>query len=227
MNEIMRSVTIRDKEILNILDEFKDLWYSDIEKFKENLFLPKFPYDREYYTSEKYRDQIIQMGKDHNGFPEALVAYNLRDIITDSKGTRRQINDTILYYHKRFVELNGKLQSLLATRNNALCAIYPPGGFIGWHNNQNAASYNLILTWSETGEGYWKHIDPYTKEEVLVKDIPGWQAKAFYFGSYQDHPNDLVYHVASTDCWRMTISYTFDLVHKDFWEDAISEIEKE
>lgn len=226
MNEIMKSVSIKDKDILKVLEELKDLWHTDIERFKENLMLPNFPHSREHYISEKYRDQIIQMGKAHNGYPEALLGYNLRDILTDTKGVRRPVNDSIMYYNKRFIELNEKLQNLLATRHNALCAIYPPGGYIAWHNNANAASYNIIITWSETGDGYWKHIDPHTKKEVLVKDVPGWQAKAFYFGSYNDHPNDLVYHVASTDCWRMTVSYTFDLIHKDFWEDAIASLEE-
>jgi hypothetical protein len=222
----MKSVTIKDRTVLDVLNEFKDLWHSDIEKFKENLILPKFPEDREYYISEKYKDKIIQMGQGHNGYPEALLGYNLRDILKDTKETRRIVNEDILQYNKKFNKLNEKLQTLLATRHNALCAIYPPGGFIAWHNNANASSYNIIITWSETGDGYWKHVDPHTKEEVLVKDVPGWQAKAFYFGSYQDHPNDLVYHVASTDCWRMTISYTFDLTHKEFWEDAIEELER-
>jgi hypothetical protein len=226
MSEIMKSIEIKDKNVLSILEEFKDLWYSDIEKFKDNLFLPKFPHSREYYISDDYKNKIIDAGLGHNGYPDALLGYNLRDILKDTKGNRRPLNDDILYYNKKFVELNEKLQALLATRQNALCAVYPPGGYIAWHNNANAASYNIIITWSETGDGYWKHIDPHTKEEVLVKDVPGWQAKAFYFGSYQDHPNDLVYHVASTDCWRMTISYTFDLTHKEFWEDAIEELER-
>jgi hypothetical protein len=226
MSEIMKSVTIKDGDVLEILNEFKDLWYSDMERFKKNLILPTFPHSREHYISDDYKNKIINMGQAHNGYPEALLGYNLRDILKDTKETRRTVNDDILQYNKKFVELNERLQALLATRHNALCAIYPPGGFIAWHNNANASSYNIIITWSETGDGYWKHVDPHTKEEVLVKDVPGWQAKAFYFGSYQDHPNDLVYHVASTDCWRMTISYTFDLTHKEFWEDAIEELER-
>lgn len=227
MNEIMKSVTIKDKKVLSVLNEFKDLWRSDIERFKETLILPNFPHDREHYISNDYKNKIMNMGMAHDGYPEALLGYNLRDILKDAKENRRNINENILEYNRKFVTLNEKLQTLLATKNNALCAIYPPGGYIAWHNNANASSYNIILTWSETGDGYWKHIDPHTKEEVLVKDVPGWQAKGFYFGSYNDHPNDLVYHMASTDCWRMTISYTFDLTHKEFWEDAIDELERD
>ena len=128
-------------------------------------------------------------------------------------------------YIKRYTELNNKLQIILATYNNALCTVYPPGGFISWHNNANASAYNLIFTWSETGDGYWKHIDPYTKEQIIIKDKPGWQCKAFFFGGYADDPNSLVYHAASTDCWRMTISYVFDRKHEQLQDDIIEELE--
>ena len=50
--------------------------------------------------------------------------------------------------------------------------MYPPGGYISWHNNANASAYNLIFTWSETGDGYFKYIDGETKEEIVIKDKP-------------------------------------------------------
>ena len=59
---------------------------------------------------------------------------------------------------------------------------------------------------------------------VTVPDVPGWQAKAFYFGDYEDGEEHIVYHAASTDCWRMTVSYMFDRDHKEFWEDVIEEL---
>jgi len=154
------------------------------------------------------------MGSSHDGFPLHLRAHNFKgDAYRDPE------------IFTEFTHLNNEIQTLLGTKANALATIYPPGGFISWHNNANASAYNLIFTWSENGDGYWKHIDPYTGEEVHVQDAPGWQCKAFYFGSYEDSPEDIVYHMASTDCWRMTLSYIFDRRHKDYWEEVISEIE--
>ena len=58
--------------------------------------------------------------------------------------------------------------------------MYPPGGYISWHNNANASAYNLVFTWSESGNGYFKYIDGETKKEI-VEGI----AKALGI-SYQD-----------------------------------------
>ena len=30
--------------------------------------------------------------------------------------------------------------------------------------------------------------------------------------------------MASTDCWRFTVSYVFDQTSKGFWEDVLEEI---
>lgn len=224
MSDIMKSVKVLNPEVLQILNEFKDIWYDNLELMKSTFFLDHPDSNREEYIGDEYRNKIINMGRAHNGYPEKLKGYSLKDIGGDKQFAKKRAESGFLI-PKKYVELNTKLQTILGTNSNALCAVYPPDGFIAWHNNANAAAYNLIFTWSETGDGYWKHIDPITKEEVLVPDVAGWQCKAFYFGAYEDGPENLVYHMASTDCWRMTISYVFDRKHKDYWLDVIEEIE--
>lgn len=234
-NDIMRSVQVNNKEVLAVLNKFVDLWYNDLENFQKNIPLSskeKIP-EREYYIGEKHKNKIINMGRGHAGYPEAYVGLNLKRVVEGSEPDKQlPVNQYTLagkennfYFQKKYIELNAELSALLGTRVNALCGVYPPGGFISWHNNANATSYNVIFTWSENGNGYWKHVDPYTNEEVTVPDVPGWQCKSFYFGSYEDDPKDLVYHTASTDCWRMTISYVFDRQHEAYWKDCIDEIE--
>ena len=220
----MKSVNVVNKDIVEILNEFKDLWKDNIELMEKTVRLDCKDAVREEYISEEYRNQIINMGTSHNGFPEKLKGYSLK-LVGDDRYNPKERADSNFFFNKKYLELNSKLQILLGTNHNALCGVYPPGGFIAWHNNANAPAYNLIFTWSETGDGYWKHIDPITKEEVLVPDVPGWQCKAFYFGAYEDGPENLLYHMASTNCWRMTISYVFDRQHKDYWLDVIEEIE--
>lgn len=220
MNNIMKSVAIKNPEVLSILNEFVDLWWEKKETDLTKYYFSAKDDDRNFYISDEYKNKIINMGSAHDGYPEKLRGYSLRLENTDYVPPEAKLT-------KRYIEINEKLQHVLSTRRNALCAVYPPEGFISWHNNANAPSYNLIFTWSENGNGYWKHVDPYTGKDVIVPDIPGWQCKAFYFGAYEDRPEDLVYHMASTDCWRMTVSYIFDRIHKQFWEDVIEEIETE
>ena len=33
--------------------------------------------------------------------------------------------------------------------------------------------YNIVFTWSETGEGYFKYRDPHTEKDILMKDVKG------------------------------------------------------
>lgn len=226
MTDIMKSVNLKNQEVLETLDKMKDIWWKEKEVLQEYYHLNSPEANREDYISEEYREKIMHMGSAHDGYPEKLKGYNLK-----LSGLHQENN----YLHKKgpgglhisekFNSLNTELQSLLSTNRNALAAVYPPGGFIGWHNNANASAYNIILTWSENGNGWWKHVDPQSNEVVTVPDVPGWQAKAFYFGAYEDGIENVVYHAASTDCWRMTVSYIFDRHHKEFWEDVMEELE--
>ena len=47
-----------------------------------------------------------------------------------------------------------------------------------------------------------------------------------YFGAYDEEPEKLVYHTASTDCWRITVSYIFNREEMSLGiqEDVIEEI---
>ena len=65
-----------------------------------------------------------------------------------------------------------------------------------------------------------------TKKEVVMQDVPGWQCKASYFGAYDEPAHKLVYHTASTDCWRITVSYIFNREEMSLGlqEDVIEEI---
>jgi hypothetical protein len=224
MKDIMKSVNIKNKEILDILNEFKNIWWDKKETDLKEFHLSCEEHDRKDYISDEYKMKIMSMGTMHDGYPEKLKGYNLK-LDIDAPVLRTGLGITQI--NKDYIRLNEKLQLVLSTKHNSLCTVYPPEGFISWHNNANASAYNLIFTWSENGDGYWKHVDPYTGKEVIVQDVPGWQCKGFYFGAYEDDPNDIVYHMATTNCWRMTVSYIFDRHHKQFWEDIIEEIETE
>lgn len=219
MTDIMRSIDLKSKEVLEILDKCKDIWQDDFTHFKKHFPLRCSDDKREDYITDEYLNKIMNMGSSHDGYPMSIKCHSFRDVPDK--------NPEILPYFKKKIDLSTELGSVLGSKHNALFAVYPPGGYISWHNNSNASSYNVILTWSETGDGYWKHVDPYTKKQVVVQDKPGWQAKGFYFGSYEDDPNKLVYHMASTDCWRMTVSFVWDRYNKQFWEDCIDELETE
>jgi len=220
----MKDIPINNSHVLDALNNF--LWYyENRDLVQRNVVLNGSPDQRKHFMSEKYRDEIIAMDEKHEGFPDGGHSFALKaDRVHHLIG--RDKNPEYAGLIERYSRYNQQLCQLLCTKNNALTQMYPPDGFISWHNNANASAYNLIFSWSETGEGCFRYIDGHTGEEVVMKDKKGWQCKAGYFGSYREPWYERVYHAAETDCWRITVSYMFD--HTDMGlglqDEAIEEI---
>jgi hypothetical protein len=235
-NDRMRVIPVENEELLEVLNQSLLTRTSDIHSFKENAMLTGNADPDDKFVSDEYLHDIISMGRKHDGFPETIHGYELRfnqkekPIFLDKNRSPsyKLTSEKIKYRefaYKNISSTNLGIMDILGCRNNALHAVYPPGGYIAWHNNANAAAWNLIFTWSETGEGYFKYWDIEKKEVVYMQDKPGWSLKAGYFGHYGE-PEKLMYHAAKTKCWRHTISYIYDRreVSKDFREDLLTEI---
>jgi hypothetical protein len=220
--EAMNTATIRNTELLDILNRHVDIARKvDIKKVRT----PEMEHvDMKEWVSKEYLDKIVYDYRDHSGYPRMLYGFELAadkfrydDIATEAEIT------------KEYEEVCEELTSFLGVHRRALSCVYPPGGFISWHNNANASGYNVIFTWSENGDGQWEHIDPITKEHVIIKDVPGWQCKYGYYGSYDDGLDKVLYHCAHTNCLRMTFGFVFnrDESGKRMAEMLIEEIETE
>ena len=212
----MLDIPINNTDILESLNKF--LWFYDNRNNRDWKLWGKDK-DRHHFVGDAHKDTIISMGRNHDGFPESGHYYNFKP---QNENASFIPSETLQHYNT----INTEMQEKLCTKHNALCVMYPPGGYISWHNNANASAYNLVFTWSETGDGYFKYIDGETKEEVVMQDVPGWQCKASYFGAYDEPAHKLVYHTASTDCWRITVSYVFNREEMSLGlqEDVIEEI---
>ena len=216
--DVMNTAVVRNPDILEILNKQSDLVKRlDLEKVN---WTNGANIDRDYYVSHEYCDKIRYMGAGHLGFPEASKGVEL------SEGRFNYNGDNKLGIEKEALDIGTELHQYLGAYTKALHMVYPPGGFIGWHNNANAPGYNILFTWSETGDGYWEHIDPKTGELVRIPDIAGWQCKYGYYGTY-DEPERLCYHAASTNCLRTTVAYVFnaDERGKMMAEMVVEEIE--
>jgi hypothetical protein len=217
---VMRNIPINNPDILDALNKF--LWYYDNKDVvKKQLRLHGDPKDRSHFVGAKYRDEIIAQDERHEGFPDSVHSYSLKSDRLDCPNA-----SIAAEFISRYSELNVNLCHLLSTRNNALTQIYPPNGYISWHNNANASAYNIIFSWSETGEGNFRYVDGHTGKEVVMQDVKGWQCKVGYFGAYGEPWYNRVYHAAETDCWRITVSYIFDRtdMSSGLQDDVLEEI---
>ena len=225
----MQDVPVKNRDLIKRLNAIKNV-YKD-ENFEKyfHLSCKQDMSNRDWWVGEQYLQQIVDQGTDHEGFPDSMVGY---EVSTHREGHEFFEREAPPSYRREMTERLSEsaldLIQWLGVRHNALTAVYPPGGYISWHNNANAPAYNLIFSWSETGDGYFQYVDPVSKEIVKMQDHAGWQCKAAYFGHY-DEPERLFYHSASTDCWRCTVSFTLDTseLSAEIREDLLEEIASE
>jgi hypothetical protein len=216
----MRKVDLKNKELLSILKEAE--WFvENHDILEEHLHLNGSNVAPDEWISEEYKRKVITEGRAHEGYPVTAKGYSLKP----EQIKYKKFNEEIA---TRYDDVNMQLMSFFGTRHNALFHVYPPGGFLAWHNNANASSYNLIFTFNKTGEGYFSYHDWNTNETVQMDDKPGWSCKYGFFGSYKDPREKLVYHTAYTDVWRMTVSYIYNAydteIGKEFQQQVIDEI---
>jgi len=204
----MKDIPINNPDLIKDLtrfERFREPSCLDDMQIRGGNFTKK---DQLHYTGTDYLKDIVREGTSHEGYPMFIKSYSLQHntILMKNGHDYERTKNTLAELWDSLATLETKY----CLKTNALFAVYPPGGFISWHNNANASAYNLIFTWSETGAGDFTYLDRKNRKLVRVGDRAGWQCKYGYFGGYRDNPNDLVYHSAKTDCWRMTISFVFD-----------------
>lgn len=220
----VRDIQLRNSEFIAILDEYKNVLLkrdhpNDDPLVKKTIAVMHEDEKAEDWVSDQYLKEIMKAGTGHDGYPRILKGHSPLKYEEAHSNQGKEIKEASR-------TLNTKLIEFLSCRNNALNACYPPGGFISWHNNANAPGYNIIITYSEDGNGWFDYWDHEKKERVRIQDVPGWQAKMTYFGPYYGDPDQLCYHAAYTDCYRITVAFVFAEAD-EFWEEVIQDLETE
>lgn len=210
----MQIYDIKNPRVLALLDRLVYLYREKYDVANTNTMLGQWSDDPETWLCSSYRDAIIEMGSEHLGGPPNARSYALKP---------EHYNGDDSQYKKDFNDIDERIKTELGIRVNALSQLYPPEGFIAWHNNANASGYNLIFTWSETGDGWFKYVDE-NGNEITMHDKKGWSLKAGYFGNYEDERT--CYHAAYTKCWRMTHSFVV-AQDEDYWLDCLDYISSE
>jgi len=192
-------IQLNNKTLEALLDAFREEFYELREKHgvEDGVSVNTVKdYGNEYHCTEEYL-AFIQL-QDHPGYPEHYNSINLPEL-------KRKQYDVWGDYVNR---LKNDTAEALGAHTSALALFYPPEGFVGWHTNHNSPSYQILFTWSETGDGYFRYQDPKTKEIVTLHDKPGWNVRVHYFGS-ESEPDYLFWHCAYTKCDRFSFAYKF------------------
>ena len=223
----MLNIEIKNPEVIEVLNDYSEYISERFHSghMNKTLRINCLEHTRDRWLADDYRERIMQRHRAHDGFPESMRCFHGTMPSADHKIVSDDYNSALEYRNKA-IEVNQNLMTILSAKRNTLCTTYPPGGWISWHNNANASGYNILFTWSENGNGWFDYWDMEKKERVRVQDVPGWQCKMGYFGSYDEGEEKLCYHAASTDCLRITVAYVFGQADH-FWKDVVEDISSE
>lgn len=208
----MKTIEIKSPELQTILDQFLVvLLQSDRTGFpyqQGKQFDPKFTSD--FACGDDYM-QIMQ-AKKVDGFPEKTLGVDLMSFQPPKESLRKALS-----------KLDHDLLSWSGSRNNAVKMLYPKGGYMGWHHNANAPGYNILLSWSKDGSGFFRYQDPITKEIITIHDTPGWTCKVGYYGKWSE-PDRIYWHCASAEHEeRITLGYV--IPHEGLWTSMCEDIQ--
>jgi hypothetical protein len=154
--------------------------------------------DGEYYCSDESLEKKLSKGKDHEGFPEEYLAQPISKMVEE---------DPEIWMHFRN-KVKFDFAKEIGAHSSALLSYYPPGGHVGWHTNWNANAYQVLFTYSKTGDGYFRYLDKVTDKIVTIQDVKGWQCRHYYFGRVEEE-NSHCWHSAYAGGERLTLAYKF------------------
>lgn len=205
-----------NEEVLDLLNTYSTFFFDQdlTELTKLAVQNPKNKPIRQsgWGTSEAYLKVIVDKDGHHDGYPEMTYSHDLQSGKYSSPESK-----------EKCLEVSQELMSWLGARNQAVHSYYPgDGGYIGWHNNWNAHGYNIIFSYTVDGSGYFKYLDPISKEVIHMQDSPGWCCKVGYFGRGRE-PDKVIYHCAGTNkSPRLTIAFV--IPHREIWMNMVQEI---
>lgn len=201
-------------DLLAILEPYREWFFEQTDH--DSLREPDRIHGKTFETAtgETYMNEIVAKDGDHVGFPECAYCCDIGMI------------PTVPQHHKdKQRALNEELIRFLGARNNAVHVFYPEEGFMGWHTNWNAHGYNILLTYNtEENSGYFRYLDPITKEVVTLWDPKGWSCKVGYFGR-RSETDKVIYHSAGSHAKRLTLGYV--IPHLEMWRSMIEDISGE
>jgi hypothetical protein len=212
----MKWVDINNNEVLSILTEYSDWFFqSDLNRLTEISHHEGRHQGMklEEACGEEYLKEIVDKDGQHIGYPERTISVDIASeerVSSEHKKKRSDLADALCAY--------------LGARNQAVNVFYPEGGYMGWHNNWNASGYNILLSYSPTGNGFFRYMDPLTKEIVTMEDKPGWTCKVGYYGRGRE-PDKVYYHCAGSYEPRVTLGFV--VPHLEIWQSMIEDISGE
>lgn len=188
----MEYAELNNKDILDKLTNISNSYKDHLSNLSET--------ENEEYaktkTSEDYLS-IVKEDKNHIGYP------------LDCNAEEKTYRDSAFWSLGKYVSCTSV----------ALAMFYPCNGYIGWHTNENAAGHNLVFSYCQDEEGWFKYQDPKTKKIITLKNKLGWTAKFGYYGNTED---TILWHCAYNKKPKITLAFL--IRNKHIRDDVITQL---
>jgi len=200
-----------------MLDTYKDIMYKAAMKHPDKRGADEDPTDK--WIGLKYLKEYLTSDKGAGG-PQYSRLYTPR---LSEKEDPETLENIIEYDDTLRKKLSGTVVPGIWWGSGA-AQYYPPGGYMSWHDNFNAPGYNILFTWSEKGDGFFRWYDLKTGKIETMLDRPGWSAKIGYYGGddeeYITDPENTVPHCCKNYDHRFTFGW---MTYKKQFQDHMLE----
>ena len=181
------------------LDELIEIVLRVSDPVEFDRTKPHMSIDLEEACSDAYFEKQIELNK---------TRFPLRGVPDHHLGSDLLLN---VRHSQSYPEVKPLMQSIsqeIMAKKTALISYYPKDGYIAWHHNADVPGRNLLFTWSETGDGFFKFRNPVTGADETIKDVKGWSAKSIYYYGHQNaETTGYSWHCAGAKCRRFTMAY--------------------
>lgn len=208
----MREILIKNESIINRLNGFIKAFNKAGINELPIQFRRASNENKDYAVSDKYLEVML---RENTGPPHTVKGCDLCAWVLDRD---RPMSKAWKDIHD---DISTNFTRELGAQQNALACYYPPGGFIGWHDNRDVPGYTVLFNWSETGNGFYRYRDSETHKVITIPDKIGWSCKTGYYG---DGPLS-TFHCAATKEPRWSIA--FYIRNKELRDELVEEIEND
>lgn len=209
----MKFIPLKSPRLIKYLQSITNILYKDEYKkligktrIRNDNLIPDL-----YACSEDYLRKAFTLKVQDYGFPRSSLGLGVREFDPDLLKVTEPIHNLV-----------EKIGQNLGSPNNALTMAYPDKGFIGWHHNGNAPGYNILMTYSQDGNGCFKYYDRINDSVVVMPDQPGWTVKVGYYPSEKNETDRVYWHCADTAKQRISVAWILN--HRTMWENMIDSI---
>lgn len=216
----MTEVAIKNRDILDILEYVRSSVFDSkiVDQEYANPYRTCAPEEARHNPTKFLSEDFLKIhmeDENHEGFPVEHSSIPVEHFMKESE-------DTLIKNVYDYVR--GAMVTDMGANCNAVFLYYPPGGFVGWHNNSNNSGIQFIFTYSEGGDGYFQYYDKQKQEIVVTNDSPGWRCHYHHFG--KDEP-DHCWHSAYTNEPRITVCVLFRWWDKPELEQQVRDMAME